>query len=193
LALPFVMFQVWRFIAPGLYANEKRLAVPFVVLMTAGSLAGALFSHYIVFPAMIAFFGAFESPDLTFLPGLEATFDLYLRMLMGMVLVFQIPTAVFFLARMRMVSAGFLWRHIKYAVLISFVVAAVLTPSPDPWNQILFAAPMLGLYVVSIGIAWLVAPRSKRERPAVNDSTHLRLVVAAHLIERTRRHRRHSR
>jgi sec-independent protein translocase protein TatC len=162
LAAPFVMYQVWMFIAPGLYAKEKKLAVPFVGLTSLGTIAGAAFSHYILFPSMIAFFGTFSSTDLQFLPRVEDVFDLYLKMLLGMVAVFQIPTLVFFLARMRLVSARFLWRHISYAILLIFIVAAVLTPSTDPWNQTVFAAPMIVLYLLSIAIAWAVAPRGAR-------------------------------
>jgi sec-independent protein translocase protein TatC len=159
LASPFVMFQVWRFIAPALYTNEKKLAIPFVTLASAGVAGGWMFSHYLLFPATIRFFGLFSSPDLRFLPRIEDAFDLYVRMLLGMVLVFQLPTAVFFLAKMRMVTARFLAVNIKYAILIIFIVAAVLTPDGSPWNQTLFALPMIGLYLISIGIAWLVAPK----------------------------------
>jgi sec-independent protein translocase protein TatC len=159
LAAPFIMVQVWRFIAPGLYATEKKLAIPFVLLTTVGALAGAAFSHYILFPYLIAFFGTFNSPDLAFMPRLEDVFDLYTKMLLGMCMVFQIPTFAFFLGKMRLVTAGFLWRHFKYAVLIIFIVAAVLTPTPDPWNQTIFAAPMIGLYLVSILIVWLGQPK----------------------------------
>jgi sec-independent protein translocase protein TatC len=159
IASPFLMFQVWRFIAPGLYTNEKRFAIPFIALTSAGALAGAAFSHYIVYPSMIAFFGTFSSPDLAFMPRVEDAFDLYVHMLLGMVAVFQIPTVVFFLARMGLVTAKWLWRNIRYAVLIIFIVAAVLTPSSDPWNQMVFAAPMFALYVFSILLAWAVAPR----------------------------------
>ncbi len=162
LAAPVIMFQVWQFVAPALYAREKRLAVPFVALTSVGAVGGAAFSHYIVFPYMIAFFGTFNSPDLAFLPRLEDVFDLYTNMLLGMVVVFQIPTVVFFLARMRLVTARFLWRNLKYAILIIFVAAAIVTPSGDPWNQSIFAAPMIGLYLIGIGVAWLVAPRGER-------------------------------
>jgi sec-independent protein translocase protein TatC len=159
LAAPFIMWQVWRFVAPGLYVKEKRLAIPFVMLTTIGAVSGAAFSHYILFPYLIAFFGTFSSPDLGFMPRLEDLFDLYTRMLLGMVVVFQIPTVAFFLGRMQMVRARFLWRHFKYAFLIIFIAAAILTPTPDPWNQIVFAAPMVGLYLLSIGIVWLVQPK----------------------------------
>jgi sec-independent protein translocase protein TatC len=159
LAAPWIMYQVWLFIAPGLYANEKKLAIPFVLLSTAGFLGGAAFNHYIVFPWMISFFASFNTADLVFMPRLEDVFDLYTKMLIGMGLVFQMPTVVYFLAKMRLVTARFLWRHLKYAVLIIFVVAAVITPSGDMITQTIFAAPMLGLYALSILIAWLVAPK----------------------------------
>jgi sec-independent protein translocase protein TatC len=159
LAAPWIMYQVWLFIAPGLYANEKKLAIPFVALSTAGFLGGAAFNHYIVFPWMISFFASFNTPDLVFMPRLEDVFDLYAKMLIGMGLVFQMPTVVYFLAKMRLVTARFLWRHLKYAVLLIFVAAAVITPSGDMITQTIFAAPMLGLYALSILIAWLVAPK----------------------------------
>src|SRR5689334_17018414 len=92
LAAPWIMYQVWLFIAPGLYANEKKLAVPFVALSTAGFVGGAAFNHYIVFPWMISFFASFNTADLVFLPRLEDVFDLYTKMLIGMGLVFQMPT-----------------------------------------------------------------------------------------------------
>ncbi len=182
LAAPFVMYQVWRFIAPALYANEKRFAVPFVALTTLGSIGGAVFTHYLMFPATVAFLARFHSPAMKFMPRVEDTFDTYKMMLLGMIVVFQIPTLIFFLAKMQMVTARFLWRNLKYAILVSFIVAAVLTPSPDPWNQTIYAAPMIVLYVLGIGIAWLVGPR--RARPP---ASHLRLVFAAAVIHQARR------
>jgi len=158
-AAPWIMYQVWLFIAPGLYANEKKLAIPFVLLSTAGFIGGAAFNHYIVFPWMISFFASFNTADLVFMPRLEDVFDLYAKMLIGMGLVFQMPTVVYFLAKMRLVTARFLWRHLKYAILIIFVVAAVITPSGDMITQTIFAAPMVGLYALSILIAWIVAPK----------------------------------
>ena len=152
-------------------------------LTSAGSLGGALFSHYVLFPALMAFYGEFSSTRMKFMPGVEDTVDLYLKMMLGMVVVFQIPTVAFFLAKMRLVTARFLWSQIKYAILLIFIAAAVLTPSTDPWNQIVFAAPMIGLYVLSIGIAWLVAPRPGTDTPARGDSPHLKLVFAAAVVD----------
>ena len=159
LASPWIMYQVWLFIAPGLYANEKKFAVPFVLMSTTGFVGGAAFNHYIIFPFMMTFFASFNTADLIFMPRLEDVFDLYSKMLIGMGLVFQMPTVVFFLAKMRMVTARFLLRNTKYAVLAIFVIAAVITPSGDMVTQTIFAAPMLGLYAISILIAWIVTPK----------------------------------
>jgi len=159
-AAPFIMYQVWLFIAPGLYANEKRFAIPFVLLSTIGFLGGAAFNHYIAFPFVMIFFGSFNTPDLSFMPRLSDVFGLYSKMLLGLGIVFQMPTIMFFLAKMQMVTARFLVVKVKYAVLIFFVIAAIITPTGDPVNLMIFTAPMLVLYAVSIVIAWLVAPKA---------------------------------
>jgi len=164
-AAPFIMYQVWMFIAPGLYSNEKRLAIPFVVFTTAGFVFGAAFNHYIAFPFMMAFFASFNTVDLAFMPKLEEVFGLYSKMLIGMGIVFQMPTVVYFLAKLRLVTARFLARHFKYAFLIIFIVAAVITPTGDMMTQTIFAAPMVGLYLLSIVIAWVVGPKRLKASP----------------------------
>jgi sec-independent protein translocase protein TatC len=162
IAAPWILYQVWLFIAPGLYTNEKKLAIPFVAFGTIGFLGGTVFNHFIVFPFMMRFFASFNTADLVFMPRLEDVFDLYTKMLLGMGLVFQMPTLVYFLAKMRLVTAKFLLRHFKYAFLIIFIVAAVITPTGDMVTQAIFAAPMVGLYILSIFIAWIVRPRQER-------------------------------
>src|SRR5262245_2216300 len=154
LAAPAVVYQVWLFIAPGLYAREKKFVVPFVVLGSAGLVGGAAFGHYVMYPSMMTFFGSFHTAQLRFMPKLDDVFQLYVMTIVGMAIVFQIPTVVYFAARMGVVTARFLWQNIKYAVLIIFIVSAVATPSTDPWNQLVFALPMVALYVMSIAIAW---------------------------------------
>src|SRR5260370_20024585 len=124
LAAPFIMYQVWMFIAPGLYSNEKRLAIPFVLFTTIGFLVGALFNHYIAFPFMMVFFASFNTPDLAFMPKLDDVFGLYSKMLLGMGIVFQMPAVVFFLAKMRMITARFLLVNFQYALLIIFILPA---------------------------------------------------------------------
>ena len=162
ISAPWILYQVWLFIAPGLYANEKRLAIPFVAFGTIGFVAGTLVNHYITFPFMMKFFASFNTSDLVFMPRLEDVFDLYTKMLLGMGLVFQMPTLVYFLAKMRLVTAKFLLKHFKYAFLIIFIIAAVITPTGDMVTQAIFAAPMVGLYLLSILIAWIVRPRQEQ-------------------------------
>lgn len=177
-AAPAIMYQVWLFVVPALYANEKKFVVPFVALTAVGSVSGAAFSHYLLFPSMMSFLATFTLAEITFVPRVEYVFELYVRSLIGMVLVFQIPTLAFFLAKIRVITARFLWRNIRYAVLIIFIVAAILTPSSDPWNMAIFAAPMLCLYVIGIGVAWLAEPRRR------SSQSGLRLVFTAAVLDR---------
>jgi sec-independent protein translocase protein TatC len=162
LASPFIMYQVWLFIAPGLYSNEKRMAIPFVLLSTLGLIGGAVFNHYIMFPWMMRFFAGFNTQDLLFMPKLDSVFSLYTKFLIAMAAVFQMPTIVFFLAKMKLVTARFLVKQFKYALLLIFIASAVITPTGDPVTQTVFAAPMVGLYVLGIAIAWVVGPKRLR-------------------------------
>jgi sec-independent protein translocase protein TatC len=159
-ALPIILWQVWRFVAPGLYAHEKKFAIPFVLLSTIFFSLGAAFSHYLVFPYAIAFFATFQRPDMQFLPRVDPVFSLYVRMMLAMGLVFEMPTLAFFLARIGLITPRTLIRNFKYAVLVIFIVAAVLTPGADVASQVMMAGPMLVLYVLSIGIAWAFQKRS---------------------------------
>ena len=159
LALPVILFELWMFIAPGLYSHEKKFAIPFVVFATIFFVAGAAFSHYMVFPWAWGFFAGFATDYMSFMPKIDATFSLYVRMLLAMGAVFQLPTLVFFLARLGMITPRFMIKNTKYAILIIFIIAAVLTPSPDIITQVLMAAPMIVLYGLSILIAWIFQKR----------------------------------
>jgi sec-independent protein translocase protein TatC len=163
LASPFIMYQVWMFIAPGLYQNEKRLAIPFVLLSTLGLVGGAVFNHYVMFPWMMSFFASFNTRDLLFMPKLDSVFALYTKFLLAMAAVFQMPTLVYFLAKMQLITARFLVQQFKYAVLLTFIISAVITPTGDPVTQIVFAAPMIGLYGLGICLAWAVGPKRSAE------------------------------
>ena len=163
LASPAVMAQVWLFIAPGLYAHEKKLAIPFVVLSTIGFVGGAAFSHYLVFPMAWTFFASFTTDYMTFMPRIEPAFGLYMKLLLIFGLIFQMPTVVLFLARMGVITARFMIRNIKYAVLIIFIASAVLTPTGDAFVQTAMAGPMIGLYLISIGLAWLFGKKQTAE------------------------------
>ena len=162
---PFVFSQVWLFVAPGLYAKEKRLVVPFVLFSTMLFGAGAAFAHFVAFPAMWRFFASYDGLGATkFLPNLDDTFTLYVGTLLGLGLVFQMPLLVFVLARFGMVSARFLLKHVKYAILIIFVVSALITPSGDALTMVIFAAPMMALYLVSIVVAWIFGRKKSGDR-----------------------------
>jgi len=166
LAAPWVMYQVWLFISPGLHSNEKKFAIPFVLFTTLGLLFGAAFNHYIAFPFMMRFLASFSGVDLVFMPKISETFDMYLKMALGMAAVFQLPTVVYFLAKLNLVSAHFLWSKGKYAILLAFIIGAVVTPTGDPVNQTIFAAPIVILYFLSIIIAWVVGPKGRKAPPA---------------------------
>jgi len=163
IASPWIMWQVWQLIAPALYLKEKKFAFWFIFMTTLGFVGGAAFNHYIAFKMLMVFFAQFNSTNLTFLPRLDDVLDMYTRMLLVLGVVFQMPTLVFFLAKMGLVTAGFLARQLKYAILVIFIIAAVVTPSGDPYNQTILALPMIGLYLLSILIAWIFAPVTKKE------------------------------
>jgi sec-independent protein translocase protein TatC len=169
LAIPWVMYQMWRVITPALEPRFKRYVVPFILLTTIGFVGGALFNHFIVFRMMIVFFASFSSADLNFMPKLDDVFGLYTKMLFGMGLVFQMPALIFFLAKMGLVTWRFLLRNLKYAILVIFIIAAVITPSPDMTVQTMFALPMVGLYLLSIVIAWMVGPVARPADDALDD------------------------
>lgn len=162
LAAPVVLWQFWLFVAPGLHAHEKKLAIPFVVLSTLMIIGGALFSHFVVFPVAWRFFASFETDFIEFAPRVAPVFSLYVRMLLAFALVFQMPTLALFLAKVGVISARALIRYARYAVLGVFVVSAIVTP-PDPASQLLMAGPMLALYGACIAIAWAFGKRARDE------------------------------
>jgi len=152
LASPVVLYQAWAFIRPGLYAREKRYAVPFVLLATVFFALGGAFGYTVAFPVACQFL---LSVGTDFTPALQVSslFAFESKMILGMALVFELPTVVYFLARLGLITAGFLWRHFKYAILIIFIVAAVITPTPDVVTQCVFAGPMILLYLIGILVA----------------------------------------
>jgi sec-independent protein translocase protein TatC len=161
LAVPFILWQLWLFIAPGLYSHEKKFAVPFVLFSTIFFFLGAVFSHYVAFPWTWKFFISFQTDYMQFMPKIGPAFSLYVKMMLGFGLIFQMPTLVFFLSRMGLVSAALLTRHFKYAVLVIFIIAAVISPGTDVMSQLMMAIPMLGLYALSILVAYVFGkPRS---------------------------------
>jgi sec-independent protein translocase protein TatC len=163
IAMPFILYQLWLFVAPGLYSHEKRFAVPFVLFSSIFFFGGAAFSHYVAFPVTWGFFIRFNPDYVQFLPRIGPAFALYVKLLLACGLVFQMPVLVFALARMGVVSGGFLLRNFKYATLIIAVLGAVLSPGGDIASQMILSAPMMVLYILSIGIAYVFQKRKKEE------------------------------
>src|ERR1700686_3754039 len=162
-ACPVVLYQVWMFISPGLYRNEKRYVTPFMISTVGLFLAGGAFGYKVVYPAALEFligYGRQFQPMIT-IPEDTA---LFLTGILGLGVVFELPILVFFLALMGVVSAGWMWRNVRYSILVIFVIAAIITPTADILNMCIFAAPMVALYLVSIGIAYLVHPKQRKAR-----------------------------
>ena len=164
-ASPFVFTQLWLFVAPGLYAKEKRVVIPFVLFSTLLFTAGAVFAHMVGFPAMWGFFASYDSlGGVKFFPTLDDTFAFYVKTILGLGLAFQLPMLVYFLARFGVVSWKFLAKQFRYAILIIVIVAAVVTPSGDPVTLMVFSVPMVVLYLVSIAVAWIFGkPKQEKE------------------------------
>ena len=163
LTSPFVLYQVWMFISPGLYRNEKRYVVPFMISTIALFAAGGFFGYRIVYPAALNFlidFGKQFQPMIT----IGEYTQLFLSIILGMGLIFEMPILIFFLALMGIVSAGFMWKNFRYSILVIFIIAAIVTPTTDILNMCIFAAPMVALYALSIGVAWVVHPKQRRAR-----------------------------
>ena len=155
LASPAVFSQVWLFVAPGLYAHEKKWAIPFVVASSIFFVLGAAFSHYVVFPITWRFFVGFTNDILTFMPRIEPAFAIYLRLVLALGITFELPMLVLFLARMGVVTPRFMIKNFKFAVLIIFILAAVLSPDGGGVGLVAMGGPVVLLYVFSIGLAWL--------------------------------------
>ena len=154
LVSPVVLWQVWLFIAPGLYSREKRYAIPFLLSSSILFLLGGIFAYKVGLPMTLNFLTNFGH---AFQEIVTATFyfDFALVVILGCAIIFEIPIVIFFLSVMGITNARFLLRNLRYAVLIIFIVAAIITPTPDVPTLMVFAAPMLLLYLVGILVAWM--------------------------------------
>ncbi len=142
--------QIWRFVAPGLYQHEKRLLLPFTLISTCCFLGGAAFGYFVVFPPAFRFLIGYTSDVLEPMPAVSEYFSLALRLLIAFGVFFELPVFLVFLAKMGLIDTGFLRKNRRYAILLAFLVAAVVTPTPDVVNQLLMAGPLIILYEVSI-------------------------------------------
>ncbi|EGB16521.1 Sec-independent protein translocase, TatC subunit [Pseudodesulfovibrio mercurii] len=161
LVSPYVFAQIWGFIAPGLYSHERKWMVPMALLSGLFFTGGALFGYFQVFPYAFDFFAGFSNEGIQFVPKLNEYLSFCLKLLFAFGFVFELPLFIFFLARLGLVSSTGLRKKRKYAILIAFVVAAILTP-PDPFTQCLMAGPLIVLYEVGIWVAFFFGKKEKR-------------------------------
>ncbi|HEX8293712.1 MAG TPA: twin-arginine translocase subunit TatC, partial [Pyrinomonadaceae bacterium] len=160
LSVPFLLWQIWAFISPGLYPHERGWAMPFVLMSSLSFVAGAAFAYYVLFPPAISYLLGLGSDFRLFLNASDY-FDFIILVLLAMGVVFQMPAVTYVLARIGLVDALFLVSHWKISTVVILVAAAVLSPTNDIPNMLLFAAPMVVLYLISILVAWLFSrPRT---------------------------------
>jgi sec-independent protein translocase protein TatC len=167
LAAPMILTQAWLFIAPGLHRHERRWAIPFVASATLLFAAGGAFGYFIAFPAALRFLLEWIVAG-GFRPMIDASeyFNLFFTIIVSLGVIFQIPAVIFVLSRIGLVTAGLLLRNFKYAVLGSVIIAAVITPTTDWPNLLIIAGPMVVLYAVGIGVAWIFGRRREPDESA---------------------------
>jgi sec-independent protein translocase protein TatC len=161
---PYILYQIWKFISPGLYSGEKKYVFPFILASTTLFVSGILFGYFIVLPPAFQFFVSFSSDFLKPMFSFKEYLSLSLKFLLGFGISFQLPVFLFFMTKIGIVNARILSKHRRYAILIIFIVAAILTPTPDPFNQILMALPLMLLYEVGI-----IVSRIAGKKPAPAD------------------------
>src|SRR6266700_4218171 len=167
LASPFILYQVWLFIAPGLYQKERRFVIPFMAATVGLFLGGASFGYFFVLPGAIKILILGFGHNFTPMVTIEDYSGFFLSIILGLGISFELPILIFFLAMFGIVSPRFLWKNIRYAILAVFIVAAIICPSPDPWTMCIYAIPMLALYLIGIGVAWYVHPSRRKSKEAV--------------------------
>jgi sec-independent protein translocase protein TatC len=169
IASPWVLYQVWLFVAPGLYRHERRAVVTFIFSSVFLFLCGIAFGYFVMLPYMLRFLiGLGQQGPVTPLIAIDEYFSLILIVLLGLGVVFELPVIIFFLALFNIVTPKFLWKNFRYAVLIITIVAAIITPTPDATTMLVFMAPMLLLYFLGIAVAAMVV-RNKKRRAAAAD------------------------
>ncbi|MCE5335497.1 MAG: twin-arginine translocase subunit TatC [Desulfobacteraceae bacterium] len=159
LAVPVILWQIWKFIAPGLYANEKKYMLPVIFCTSFCFVGGGLFGYFVVFPAGFKFFASFASENITPMMRTSEYLSFANKMLLCFGLAFELPVFAFFLAKLGILSSDYLKRKRKVAIILIFIAAALLTPSPDVISQLLMAGPLLVLYEISIWVVHFFASK----------------------------------
>jgi sec-independent protein translocase protein TatC len=162
LSSPFIFYQIWMFIAPGLYQNERKFVIPFVLSSSVLFTGGALFGYFVVFPFGFKFFLGYANEYIQALPKVKEYFSFASKLLFAFGIVFELPVVIYFLSRMGLVTVPFLRKNRKYAILLTFMVGAILTP-PDVVTQCMMAGPLILLYELGIIVAIIGAKKRKKE------------------------------
>ena len=168
LVAPYIFYQLWLFIAPGLYKNEKKYVIPFVIISTLLFVGGALFGYFVVFPFGFKFFISFTNEYVKALPSVKQYFGFAVKLLFAFGIVFELPVVIFFLTKMGVVTPALLRKNRKYAILMTFIVAAILTP-PDVITQCMMAGPLIILYEIGILVS-MTAWKKKQEKKEQEES-----------------------
>jgi sec-independent protein translocase protein TatC len=163
LALPLLLLQIWGFISPALYKHERRYVTPFIALSTTSFIGGAAFAYYILFPPAVSFLLNIGEGQFQFQLRASDYLDFIMIIMLAMGLVFQMPAITYVLSRMGLVTAGLLVRSWKISLIVILIVAAIVSPTSDVINMMLFAAPMMVLYIVSIFIAWFFSRKRRTD------------------------------
>ncbi len=162
---PVILYEIWAFVAPGLYKHEKRWALPFVICSSFLFVGGGLFGYMVAFPALFRFFASYMGKGLRLLPSVSEYFTLTVRLLLGFGCAFELPGLIAFLALIGLIDVHMLRKYQGHAILIAFVVAAIVTPTPDILHQLFVALPLITLYEFSIFLVWLIGiSQKKRDR-----------------------------
>lgn len=173
IASPYVLYQVWLFVAPGLYRNERKAVAGFVISSVVLFLCGIVFAYYVILPYLFKFLVTFQTGGpFTPLISINEYFDLVLNVLLGVGIVFELPVLAFILSLFGIVTPQFLWKNFRYAILIIAVLAAVITPTPDAVTMLVFMAPMIVLYFLSIGVSAVVVRRKRRAETIARQGTN---------------------
>ena len=152
---PAIFSQIWRFISPGLFKHEKRVLVPFTALSSICFIGGAAFGYFVVFPPAFKFLVGYNNEFLTSLPAISEYFSLATRLLLAFGVIFEMPLFMVFLAKVGVIDVAFLNKNRKYSILINFIIAAILTPTPDIVNQLMIGVPLMVLYEISVVSVWM--------------------------------------
>lgn len=165
IASPWILYQIWAFIAPGLYKKERRWAVPFVICSAGLFISGGLFAYFVAFRYGIEFLLGIGR-DINIKPVVSVTeyFDLFVNVTLGIGIVFELPVLIFFLTLLRIVTPSFLIAHSRYAILAIVIIAAIVTPTPDVFNLMMFAVPMVALFFVGVFAGYLLVLHRENRR-----------------------------